>query len=88
MQHLGHSIVADRLYGGGASLCVSDLAGSPTVPTPDSADETPLIDRQALHAYRLAFCHPQSGKPVEFEAPLPDDIQRTLAALEHYRPAK
>jgi 23S rRNA pseudouridine1911/1915/1917 synthase len=47
-----------------------------------------LIDRQALHAYRLAFCHPQSGKPVEFEAPLPDDIQRTLAALERYRPAK
>jgi 23S rRNA pseudouridine1911/1915/1917 synthase len=88
MQHLGHSIIADRLYGGGASLSVSDLAGSPTVPSQDSADETPLIDRQALHAYRLAFCHPQSGKPVEFEAPLPNDIQRTLAALEHYRPAK
>jgi 23S rRNA pseudouridine1911/1915/1917 synthase len=88
MQHLGHSIVADRLYGGGSSLSVSDLTGSPTVPSQDSADETPLIDRQALHAYRLAFCHPQSGKPVEFEAPLPDDIQRTLAALERYRPAK
>jgi 23S rRNA pseudouridine1911/1915/1917 synthase len=88
MQHLGHSIVADRLYGGGSSLSVSDLTGPQTVPSQDSADETPLIDRQALHAYRLAFCHPQSGKPVEFEAPLPDDIQRTLAALERYRPAK
>jgi 23S rRNA pseudouridine1911/1915/1917 synthase len=88
MQHLGHSIVADRLYGGGSSLSVSDLTGSPTVPSQDSADDTPLIDRQALHAYRLAFHHPQSGKPVEFEAPLPDDIQRTLAALERYRPAK
>ena len=88
MQHLGHSIVADRLYGGGSSLSVCDLTGSPGVASKEPVDETPLIDRQALHAYRLAFTHPQSGKPVEFEAPLPDDIQRTLAALERYRPAK
>jgi 23S rRNA pseudouridine1911/1915/1917 synthase len=89
MQHLGHSIIADRLYGGGASLCVSDLTGSQTGQlAEDTPTETPLIGRQALHAYRLAFRHPQSGKPVAFEAPLPDDIQRTLTALERYRPAK
>jgi 23S rRNA pseudouridine1911/1915/1917 synthase len=88
MQHLGHSIVADRLYGGGSSLSVPDLAGPQTGRgDEDLAIEAPLIDRQALHAYRLAFLHPQSGKPVEFEAPLPDDIQRTVEALERYRPA-
>lgn len=87
MQHLGHSIVADRLYGGGSSLFVSDLTVRQSRGDEEPTDDTLLIDRQALHAYRLAFRHPQSGNPVEFEAPLPDDIQRTLSALERYRSA-
>jgi 23S rRNA pseudouridine1911/1915/1917 synthase len=88
MQYLGHPIVADRLYGGGSSLSVPDLSESQTARAEvDSPVEAPLINRQALHAYRLAFHHPQSGKPVEFEAPLPDDILRTFEALERYRPA-
>ena len=37
--------------------------------------------RQALHAHRLAFCHPESGKPLEFESPLPPDLVRLLALL-------
>ena len=98
MQYLGHPIVADRLYGGGASLTLGDLICSsarrsdrPSA-TPDKnsgspAEDSVLIDRQALHAYRLAFRHPQSGKPLEFEAPLPGDILRTLSAIEHHRPA-
>ena len=27
---------------------------------------------QALHGYRLAFCHPKSGEQMVFYAPLPD----------------
>ncbi|HUE14743.1 MAG TPA: RluA family pseudouridine synthase [Planctomycetaceae bacterium] len=100
LQHLGHPVVADRLYGGGSSLSLADLVGrstrdaSPQIPAGTAGDvsEDPaldqiLIDRQALHAFRIAFRHPQSGKPVEFEAPLPDDIRRALAAIERYRPA-
>jgi 23S rRNA pseudouridine1911/1915/1917 synthase len=30
--------------------------------------------RHALHAYRLAFRHPASGRPLRFEAPVPDDL--------------
>jgi len=95
MLHLGHPIVADRLYGGGASLTVANLRArssrhaEPAASTAEPGDPSPddvLIDRQALHAHRLAFRHPQSGKPVEFEAPLPDDIQKTLGALDRYRP--
>jgi 23S rRNA pseudouridine1911/1915/1917 synthase len=36
--------------------------------------------RQALHAYRLAFEHPVTGQPLEFHAPLPDDLRRGLAS--------
>jgi 23S rRNA pseudouridine1911/1915/1917 synthase len=92
LQDLGHPIVADRLYGGGASLSLADLISSETTTPPGdpaAESETPaapaLITRQALHARRLAFRHPQSGKELEFEAPLPDDIKRTLEALARYR---
>jgi len=40
-----------------------------------------LIDRQALHAGRLAFPHPETGEPMEFIAPLPDDMQRLESSL-------
>ncbi|MCM2251394.1 MAG: RluA family pseudouridine synthase [Ramlibacter sp.] len=38
------------------------------------------LARQALHAYRLAFEHPATGRPLEFHAPLPADLRRALAA--------
>lgn len=37
--------------------------------------------RHALHAYRLAFCHPVSGRAVRFEAPIPPDLAGLLASL-------
>ncbi|MEG1455970.1 MAG: RluA family pseudouridine synthase, partial [Comamonas sp.] len=33
------------------------------------------MQRQALHAFRLAFVHPMTGKSLEFRAPLPADMQ-------------
>jgi 23S rRNA pseudouridine1911/1915/1917 synthase len=38
------------------------------------------LDRQFLHASRLAFPHPWSGEPVEVTSPLPDDLARALDA--------
>ena len=37
--------------------------------------------RQALHAYRLSFLHPGDGRPLSFEAPLPDDFRKLLTKL-------
>jgi 23S rRNA pseudouridine1911/1915/1917 synthase len=37
--------------------------------------------RQALHAHRLAFRHPANGRPLRFEAPLPDDLIDLIARL-------
>ena len=39
------------------------------------------LGRQALHAYRLSFVHPQSGETMRFEAPLPADIHHLLSVL-------
>jgi 23S rRNA pseudouridine1911/1915/1917 synthase len=34
------------------------------------------MQRQALHATRLEFVHPVSGRFMSFHAPLPDDMQQ------------
>ena len=40
-----------------------------------------LLDRQALHAWKLAFRHPLSAKSVAFESPLAPDIAALVARL-------
>lgn len=37
--------------------------------------------RQALHAWRLAFEHPVTAKPLEFNSPLPADMETAIASL-------
>ena len=82
MRHLGHSIIADSIYDGGEAVSIEDLAAASTKADPAKSEKSPpLITRQALHAHRLAFRHPYSGKPVEFQAPLPPDMQSVLDAL-------
>ena len=39
------------------------------------------LGRQFLHANRLAFEHPFTGKPLEVESPLPDDLAEYLGRL-------
>ena len=36
------------------------------------------LERQFLHAARLAFPHPMSGEPVETESLLPADLEEAL----------
>jgi len=40
-----------------------------------------LLPRQALHAWKLAFDHPSTGKAVRYESPLPADFARVLKSL-------
>ncbi len=74
----GYPVVCDRLYGGRASISRGELQGT--------GDDEPLLERQALHARRLKLRHPQSNEPIEFEAPLPEDLVAMVAALRQYRP--
>jgi 23S rRNA pseudouridine1911/1915/1917 synthase len=45
-------------------------------------EETLGLERQFLHAARLAFPHPETGEPIDIESPLPADL---AAALDRAR---
>ncbi|WP_372717599.1 RluA family pseudouridine synthase [Novipirellula sp.] len=77
LSHLGAAILCDRLYAGHAEVTMGMLTG-----THDATKDTVLLDRQALHARKLTFQHPQSGKSMTFEAPLPTDVMRVINVLE------
>ncbi|NBD21523.1 RluA family pseudouridine synthase [Aquabacterium fontiphilum] len=44
------------------------------------------LNRQALHAARLAFAHPHTGTPMAFVAPLPTDLAHVWAQLAWPQP--
>jgi 23S rRNA pseudouridine1911/1915/1917 synthase len=52
---------------------------------PSAPDALAHFARQALHATRLSFDHPSSGRRRVFRSPLPADIASLLAALEQER---
>jgi 23S rRNA pseudouridine1911/1915/1917 synthase len=82
LAHIGHPILADKLYSGRDKIALSDLLGRDRSDRAGEAQpEVPLIDRQALHAHRLRFEHPLTHHELELTAPLPEDFRRTLDAL-------
>jgi 23S rRNA pseudouridine1911/1915/1917 synthase len=70
---LGHPVVGDATYGGGAAR----LKGNPRLLV-----LRPLVTRQLLHARRLVVTHLRTGKPISGEAPLPADFIEVLHVLE------
>jgi 23S rRNA pseudouridine1911/1915/1917 synthase len=76
LTHIGHPIIADKLYSSRSKLTMGDLAG---IHAPNADDV--LIERQALHAHRLEFDHPRTGERLKLEAAIPDDIARTITAI-------
>jgi 23S rRNA pseudouridine1911/1915/1917 synthase len=66
---IGHPIVGDAVYGGIRRRVPGDLRA------------VTHLDRPFLHAARLVFTHPVDGRRMEFESPLPDDLQRVLDEL-------
>lgn len=43
-----------------------------------------ILNRQALHAKKLSFSHPETGEWMEFESDLPDDFQQVLEKWRNY----
>jgi 23S rRNA pseudouridine1911/1915/1917 synthase len=76
LRSLGHPVVADHAYAYRHALYLSDLRGQPR-----GEGETPLIDRQALHARSITLKHPVTNHKLTITAPLPEDFRRTLEAL-------
>ena len=82
LAHIGHPILADKMYAGREKLTLADVTGA----LPDSPEaEQVFIDRQALHAHRLRFTHPNTGEIIALEAPIPADFAAATAALKTYR---
>ncbi|RLA09383.1 MAG: 23S rRNA pseudouridine(1911/1915/1917) synthase RluD [Gammaproteobacteria bacterium] len=75
MRHIRHPVVGDPTYG--------NRTGPPA--RSEEALQQALLQfkRQALHATRLAFDHPRTGLPVEWEQPVPTDFQQLIDALDH-----
>lgn len=64
----GHALLADRMY-------------AATPKNVELARIAAELGRQALHARRLGFVHPRTGKTVVFESEPPLDFRRALEAL-------
>lgn len=75
MASIGHPVVGDTLYGGAGQL--TDQAAQRR-----GQQERLKLGRNFLHAARLEFTHPISGKPVDLEAPLPDELEGFLRHME------
>src|SRR5207247_8523649 len=67
-QHIGFPIAGDETYGASQSKKLAELTGY-------------AAPRVLLHAHRLSFLHPRSGRRRRFTAPWPEDFRRALEAL-------
>jgi 23S rRNA pseudouridine1911/1915/1917 synthase len=67
-KHIGFPLVGDDTYGNRPNKRLTELTGY-------------RAPRQMLHAHKLAFKHPRSGKKLSFEAPWPEDFRDALGAL-------
>lgn len=70
MAFLQHPLVGDHIYIKGAQKCPLALR--------ETLKEFP---RQALHAERLAFEHPETGEWMSWQRDMPDDMQQLLCNI-------
>ncbi len=66
---IGHPIVGDQTYGG-----VHRRVG-------DNLRAVMRLERPFLHACRLCFTHPSDGRRVEFDSPLPPDLESVIEEI-------
>ncbi len=76
LSFIGHPVIGDPTYGGDKPRRIATAHQKHL-----ALQLLALLQRQALHAYRLEFIHPRTGEWMEFEAPLPEDMQRALSLL-------
>ncbi len=83
MASIGHPVVGDTLYGGAGQLVEKTPAQSgKTAGRRGSDGERLRLGRNFLHAARLEFAHPTTGKALELEAPLPEELSAFIERLE------
>ena len=79
MTSINSSIVGDKIYGKNK---INQFAKDPK--TYNKFLILQNFARQALHAYHLGFIHPKTGKYIEFNEDLPNDINNLLKLIAKY----
>ncbi len=82
MQHIGHSIVCDEIYGDAKPILLSSLKKNFKL-SKTAEEEKPILARLALHSHRLSFN--LNGEKFELEAPLPKDLKAVLQQLRKWK---
>jgi 23S rRNA pseudouridine1911/1915/1917 synthase len=84
MASIGHPVVGDTLYGGSGQLTdqVASNAAQSKAARRKSEPERLKLGRNFLHAARLEFPHPKTGKLLQLEAPLPVELETFLSRLD------
>ncbi len=74
MAHIGHPVIGDPDYGQAFRTKANRL------PEPLKS-QVKAFSRQALHAWLLAFRHPDTHLPMRFEAPMPRDMEELVGGF-------
>ncbi len=78
LEHIGHPVIGDPVYHRGLREIWRGLNRAERE-TARSVQE--MMGRQALHAFRLRFDHPDDGRAVELESQPPADMSELLTFL-------
>ncbi|HXS78388.1 MAG TPA: RluA family pseudouridine synthase [Terracidiphilus sp.] len=83
MASIGHPVVGDTVYGASGQLTdqAASQAATSRAARRNAAPERLRLNRNFLHAARLEFTHPFTGKPLGLEAPLPLELTEFLARI-------
>ena len=80
MKHIGHTLFNDARYGG-----EKILKGTTFTKYKQFVDNCfKVLPRQALHAKTLGFEHPTTGKFMQFDTEIPDDMQQCIEKWKSY----
>ena len=82
MQHIGHSIVCDELYGDPKPVLLSAFKRNFKL-SRSSDEEKPILARLALHSNRLRFT--MDGQDFDLEAEIPKDLRALLQQLRKWK---
>lgn len=75
LQHIGHPLMVDPVYGKRDCFYLSELKGKRYKLAQNEEAERPLVFRNTLHAHQLTFRHPVTGDKMNMQAAMPRDLQ-------------
>ena len=81
LSSIGHPVVGETLYGAPHNIITLIEAPATRLQKAAALEQEISLDRNFLHAMRLRLTPPESGKSMEFETPLPADLEGWLTRL-------